>query len=360
MGKTKAHRGGHTGDTQAALKSGIKEPPLTPTELAGDLWWAAVGAELEIQRDYLDMQDVGEENGLSHCGYLVLRKGEVVRVLYRGSAKTDDAGWLYAEVQKSLPAANVGRRGWLPAAVAEPPLRSSAKATPPQQQQAVRSTTGSGGDASKTVTSRSPLEGRGGPVLAKQGAAMPQEQSAGYVASSSSSQPVAPVRPTQGRASAKAKVSASSGRRGEAFPALPTDAFPVLPGHSGKAPVWYEEEAEEEPAPPPPPARSKAPVQPRDVEGTIARHRAVASAAAAKADAKGKAKAKAAIQRGSLKAKTTEDTCPICVEKYSAQRRHSQTSCCGVDLCAVCAEKSLRSKRCYFCREDADEFPAMV
>eukprot|EP00971_Amphidinium_carterae_P347231 6489128-Amphidinium_carterae.1 len=72
-------------------------------------------------------QAVGQGGGMDHCGYLVLRKGEVAKILYVGSEKTADADWLFAEVEPSRPwtpklfeklrARKPGRRGWCPAGV---------------------------------------------------------------------------------------------------------------------------------------------------------------------------------------------------------------------------------------------------
>eukprot|EP00929_Paragymnodinium_shiwhaense_P109980 TRINITY_DN76636_c0_g1_i1.p1 TRINITY_DN76636_c0_g1~~TRINITY_DN76636_c0_g1_i1.p1 ORF type:complete len:285 (+),score=76.54 TRINITY_DN76636_c0_g1_i1:74-856(+) len=74
-----------------------------------------VGAEMQIANDYLDMQKVPDAEGLLNSGYLVLRRGEVVHVLYVGTAAAGDAGWVYGEVVRSLdPSRPASQRGWLP------------------------------------------------------------------------------------------------------------------------------------------------------------------------------------------------------------------------------------------------------
>merc|ERR1719367_1988954 len=104
MGKEKQRRAG------VATKSGVEA--VAPQRTA-----MGVGMEVLVTADYLDMEKVPEDNGLAHCGYLVLRTGEKLRILYTGSAETGDGGWLYGEVILSLQAEPVGRRGWLPSKV---------------------------------------------------------------------------------------------------------------------------------------------------------------------------------------------------------------------------------------------------
>jgi len=87
--------------------------------------WATVGADLVVRTNYFDMRDAPDDDGLTNCGYLVLRKGELVRIYYVGSTKTGDAGWLYGEVLKSAKPEAVGKRGWLPAAPVTPPVKSA-------------------------------------------------------------------------------------------------------------------------------------------------------------------------------------------------------------------------------------------
>lgn len=356
MGKAKHHRasaGGQQANLQTDIKAVVQAPkPAEKNGASGaadtDERRPAVGAEIELKRDYLDMQDVGEENGLAHCGYLVLRKTEVVKLLYVGSAQTEDADWIYGEVLQSLPPEPAGRRGWFAACALEAPPRPVAKVAadkPPDKPQSV-----SDPDDSWRTAGRSSGRGPGAP---KSGApSRPQPSVAvGYRASA----PSATAAPAARAARAKAVEPTRTPSRG--FPLA--EAFPALPGHSGDVPSWQRELDEEPEAPEPTPApRAASPPRPRDVEATIARHRALAAAAAAKAQAKAptpSTKGKSAKKGGSR----GDTSCPICMESISAQRRNVKTSCCGVSLCATCGEKSLRSKRCYFCREEADEFPSL-
>jgi len=93
--------------------------------------WATVGADLVVRTNYFDMRDAPDDGGLTNCGYLVLRKGELVRIYYVGSSKTRDAGWLYGEVLKSAKPEAVGKRGWLPAAPVTPPVKSASSSLGP-------------------------------------------------------------------------------------------------------------------------------------------------------------------------------------------------------------------------------------
>lgn len=54
-----------------------------------------------------------------------------------------------------------------------------------------------------------------------------------------------------------------------------------------------------------------------------------------------------------------EVTCPICIENYTKVRFKTYRPCCKVELCTQCDHKSLHSGKCYFCREDAGEFPEL-
>jgi len=84
--------------------------------------WCKVGDDLLVVADYLDMKDVPVGDGMENSGYLVLHRGESVRVLYIGTASASDAGWLYGEVTRNrLPGrAMEGRRGWLPEVCLKP------------------------------------------------------------------------------------------------------------------------------------------------------------------------------------------------------------------------------------------------
>ena len=102
MGRAKRQGASNPSSCQSSLKHDIKQV-ATATDTVADeqLSWAVVGAELEVRADYLDMKDAPEQGGLAHSGYLVLRRGEVVRIYYVGSEKTGDADWLYGEVQQA-------------------------------------------------------------------------------------------------------------------------------------------------------------------------------------------------------------------------------------------------------------------
>lgn len=92
-----------------------KQTSASPPAVEWPPAWATVGETFEVAADYLEMKDVKDESGLRHCGYLVLRRSETVRILYIGSEQTGDVGWLYGEVGRSKPPEPAGRRGWLPA-----------------------------------------------------------------------------------------------------------------------------------------------------------------------------------------------------------------------------------------------------
>lgn len=94
----------------------------------------AVGAELEVKADYLDMQDVPDCGELSNSGYLVVRRGELVQILYVGSDLTDDPGWVYSEVLRRVTNAPVGTRGWMPMSALTASPRTPAAPPPPPPQ----------------------------------------------------------------------------------------------------------------------------------------------------------------------------------------------------------------------------------
>jgi hypothetical protein len=344
MGKAKQKNKYVISDDEAEVVQPIKQATIANNIVDEAV---KVGADLFVHTNYLDMKDIPEENGLPHAGYLVLRKSEVVRILYLGSEKTGDEDWLYGEVLKSMPPEIVGRRGWLPSAVVAPKpvveilhMKTNGDSkpsgdTPSRSSRAGYGSTGPGPPLQipqkKAQKTRPGMEDRTAPLAAA----------------------------TLADALVVARSGAAPGIRkgGKNARQSPTqESFPALPGHSGNSPCHADEDEEEEPAARPRQRQTTSSEQPpkRDVEGTIARHRALAEAAAAKAQAKaasGKAKG--------TKSKAEAD-CPICMEPYSSQRRRAQLPCCGVEMCVQCSERSLRSKRCYFCREEADEFPHLI
>jgi len=269
----------------------------------------SLGAEMEAFSDYLEMEGVPSADGLEHCGYLVVRRGEVVRVLYIGSAATGDVGWLYGEVTCSVAGA-AGRRGWLPASCLEQPASPQTNSTP---------------------TAAVLSEGTG------QGPGPPSGQSSATAATAAKTGPRPNTAKKAGGTSGKAH--ATSG--GES-------AFPPLPGggptgHSGRggeqsrSELSAPNEIQSRRVPGPPASRP-------DAAKTIARLRATAAQAAATAAAQRKSKAA---------------SCPICMETYNTRRARTFRPCCAVELCVVCDHKSLRSGRCYFCREGSEEFPSL-
>jgi len=243
----------------------------------------SVGAELKVQSDYLDMRNAPEDAGLPHCGYLVLRRGETVRVLYRGSPQTADVGWLYGEVLRALPPSTVGARGWFPAAALQPSVKPSRGEASAQGTRNSKSATGSHGERAVASTKEEafPALGSGTARLRHWGA----ERSA-----------------TVASVAAVADDDPGSGEPGEATP-------------------------------------------PRDVPSAIERHQALA--------------AKAAAAAAAASTKGFQESCRICMEPYRSQRCKTQRPCCGVELCAKCDQKSLRSGRCYYCREESGDFPAL-
>lgn len=80
----------------------------------------ARGQSLVLRRDFLDYEHDPEEDGHPNAGFLVARTGETVRVLHIGAEGSDNAGWLYAEVEQEQGRVSkpVHRSGWLPFEVA--------------------------------------------------------------------------------------------------------------------------------------------------------------------------------------------------------------------------------------------------
>lgn len=288
MGRAKQQQQHRTTDmTQGPAETAIVGVATAADREAETPPQLAVGAECPVYDDFLDMEVVPTEDGLAHAGYLVLVRGEIVRLLYVGSTQTGDAGWIYAEVLRTLRPEPVGRRGWLPrkslerpAPVAPPPPTRTAAAAPP-----------------KTTRQRSNLQVGIG------------------------------VRPNTAR-----------GGSGHAIP-VNNEAFPALVAQPVPQPQ----------PPPPPPDKPKPRLSPQDIAKAIERQRAAAAAAVAK-DRLGAARGTGAAE------------CPICAGQYSsmAGRRRMRRPCCGSELCALCDHKSLRSGKCYFCREASEEFPSLV
>lgn len=300
MGKAKQRRAG-----AAEQSSPESEVMVAPRKHAADApvvqGSLSVGGEAEVTSHYLDMERVADDDGLPHAGYLVLQRGEKLRILYIGSVDTGDQGWIFAEVLLSLCAEPVGRRGWLPAEKVQPlpalpqPSRSVVEPQPRECHAAAasRSNLGQGGHS----TAKAPN------VVARSGKPHPCGQ------------------PGSNEMEFPALSPCGKKRFEQSF-------GPEATSPSGK-----------------PALISKAPA-PEEAAALIARQRAAAAKAAASAVAKGD-------PRG-------EQSCPICMEKYAvAGHRRTNRPCCGVELCLKCDHKSLRSKRCYFCREDSDDFPSL-
>lgn len=335
-----------TATPQGSLKADIKQaaapavvseqatsaPPVSTPD------WAAIGADVEVHRNYLDMKDAPDENGLPHCGYLVLRKGEVVRIYYVGCVQTGDAGWIYGEVLKTIAPELVGRRGWLPVThVAPKTVQSpagSAAAAPPARNNA-RASTG----RPPTVAPPEPQ-----PPAQQPKASVPSPASKAPAAAQARRVPAAKVGGATGATDSGA--GPSRGTQSRAAPAAPAarlneQMFPSLgpeQARSGQAAprVWGLT------VPEPPPEPEPGPQDRKVVAATIKRHRQLASKAAAEAK-------KNPDKKGTK--------CPICMETYDKRRFQTNRPCCNVELCAQCDHKSLRSGKCYFCREEAGDFP---
>lgn len=279
-----------------------------------------VGAEVEVTSDYLEMEGAPEDDGLEHCGYLVLHRGEKLRILYIGSSETGDEGWLYGEVVRTFRAEPVGRRGWLPVRIIEPTAASF---------HARDASTPTAGSAGPRQTFHAPPESPTSPQPQK---CRTQVSTRGMSALGASARPPGTNKPRSGAATSD-----------EAFPPLLPDCHSAWGGPS-RSDQHPQEESKQE-------VLGGRPTQGLGTQreaaaSAIARQRAVAAKAAAVAATKGST--------------SSEPRCPICMETYTAAGRRCTTRpCCGTELCVQCDHKSLRSKRCYFCREDGDDFPAL-
>lgn len=297
--------GGHGKRRAAAAAASAVADPKAATgselRLNGEAA-VAVGAGAKVVRDYLDMEKVPRDdaNDLEHGGYLVLQRGEIVRVLYVGGEPTGDTGWLYGEVLRSLRAEPVGRRGWFPDTCVRAPGTQVAPAGPAKEL----------------------------PKLPKSPERM------------QSSPPCRQGPPRAGTATKAAALSQDDfpllvgQREGDGRASAASPHF--SPGGDSIAPAELERDA-------------RAPTAAKAAEA-IARQRAKAAEAAAAAAGNGRA--------GSV-----GDRCPICMESYigpGGRRKSTRRPCCGTELCLQCDHKSLRSGRCYFCREGVDEFPSLA
>lgn len=307
MGKSKSAK-----SAAAAVVVAVPEVKVAECEAV-----LQVGASLPVTSDYKDMEAEPEVDGLPHRGYLVLRKGEVVKVLYAGSQQAGDPGWIFGEVLRALAPEPVGRRGWLPATALQPassggggspgPPKDSPPPPPPPPQPAPPS------PAAQTHTAA--------PVQAAWRSERPLPQAAG-----------------------------PKSQQADAFPAV-GGAFPALgcSGGPGKEPMrprgaWSRSAPVEEPP-------EKVPT-PEDRAKALAAHNAALARAAAKLASKPSVVGSAA-------------SCPICATVYVAEKagppgqRCVKRLCCGAQLCAACDSKSLKTRQCFFCREESDEFPSL-
>jgi len=73
-----------------------------------------VGQTLLALQDYLEYQDDPENDGQPNNGFLVLFAGEAVNVLHVGKPRSEEAGWLYAEVAVAFNDKETSRKGWVP------------------------------------------------------------------------------------------------------------------------------------------------------------------------------------------------------------------------------------------------------
>lgn len=293
-----------------------------------------LGGEVDVISDYLDMEATPSDGGLAHCGYLVLHCGERLRVLYKGSVEKGDEGWLYGEVTRSLGNEPLGRRGWFPAHV----VRVAAEAAPVA--------TG----VAPTVASTRPAASAG--TAPESSPQLQQQQQHKPRLKIAKPQVVPGSTAKNARPPGGVKKLPVSPVLSEAFPPLAQDRQGAWGGNPEQS-VWQTpgsgqggnllEVSGHNPMEELEPPR----VQRKPASEIIAEHRAAAA----------KAAAAAASQGGNV---SSEEQCPICMEPYMATgRRRTATPCCGTELCVQCDHKSLRSKRCYFCREDGDDFPAL-
>jgi len=305
----------------------------------------AVGAELPVLQDYLDMEAVPpSDEGMPHAGYLVLRRGEVIRLLYIGSAEKGDAGWLYAEVLRTASRVEpVGRRGWMPTKSLEPPtvVPTPAPTLEALQRDQLKAEPRGSGGPPKAPTSptaglnaASRMRGLGKPTRSPPEPPPPEPPGERRLGG--------PGSPTSGsgggthlRHTQRQQQGAGGGypRSQEAFPALAGGRQPPSP------PAWL-------------PETPQKPAVPRTMT-TAEKKKEIERQRAAAAEAAAAAKASQTFAQG--------QTCPICAETYNSAsgRRPLRRPCCHLELCAQCDHRSLRSGKCYFCRDPVDEFPSL-
>eukprot|EP00927_Polykrikos_kofoidii_P022416 TRINITY_DN20924_c0_g1_i1.p1 TRINITY_DN20924_c0_g1~~TRINITY_DN20924_c0_g1_i1.p1 ORF type:complete len:352 (-),score=76.49 TRINITY_DN20924_c0_g1_i1:147-1202(-) len=306
----------------AAVASASNSPGgvAVATEKAATI---SVGASLEVTRDYVDMEKVPTVGDLTNCGYLVLRCGDEVRVLYLGSERTEDTGWAYGEILRRGSAGKsgsskanrdeVGVRGWFPTTSVEPKVADTAE----------NKSTASAGTSTLSAPTAAP--------------------------------PAAKTKASAGSAKASKRLVAPAATvAAEAFPPLAGNACIGSNEASTAEPkrwvrgnaAWGANAADGEDGSGSPERKQEpAPRSPADVAAAIAAHRAAAAKALAMINAKDKGAPR----------------CPICSEPYSTtgRRRLAVRPCCGAELCAHCDHKNLRSSNCYFCRKEGDDFPAL-
>lgn len=286
-----AQRQPNKGQQRAVANGAIQNPSSKEDQHTERKIVPLAGQELQIMDDWLDMEHVPEENGLAHAGYIVVLRGEAVRILYVGSVKNDDPGWLYVEVVKTLHEEPSGRRGWLPQRVVE--------GEPKRQAVPARTTE------------------------------------------------TTPARPTASR-SASTETTASDGQppNAEAFPALRSNRQ----GSRLSRSTWWEQKrwGQADTGRPPDPVS----LDNVDQEQVSAEDRS-------KAIERQRAAAKAAAQFGGTSQEKSR--CPICADVYEdiPGKRRTRRPCCSSEICAKCDHKSLRSGKCYFCREGCGEFPSL-
>jgi len=265
---------------------------------------------------------------MDHCGYLVLHKGETARILYVGSHETADADWFFAEVDHALPPAKSGRRGWCPAGVlTKKPQAAKGPPPPPPPPPA-----------------QEPQRGAGGATASSSKA--PRPAAAPAASGGNSSVPSSTSRPPGSNAGGGSMVTGQSKALvDKVFPALPVKQGTKQPAGGGGPAVpasqWHRgaggggaEGSQEQP--------EQAPRR-QDAASLVASQRAAAAKAAAEAET----------------ATASRPHCQICMEEYSNRRRRTERPCCKVELCVQCDHKSLRSGKCYFCREESEQFPAL-
>lgn len=318
MGKTKQRTITEVVAGAAPLKvTDVKELAVSRENIA-----IAVGAELPVIQDYLDMEQapMDKDRGIAHAGYLVVVKGEVVRALYVGSENAGDAGWMFAEVLRTLRPEPVGRRGWLPERAVV------AKAGPQVQAPSTRA-------AAVAVQGRAQPQ-RPGPPADPVAGPKPQPQQG-------------PSPRSQGAPLGAALARARGPRTGVSVPLASDEAFPSLVAGRGSvsssasAPKsWGRGPAGENATPE---LDEPAKVTAEERLKAIQRHHEAAKKAAS-------GKLVAAVER-----------CPICADAYAQApgKRRTRRPCCASELCSMCDHKCLRSGKCFFCREVSEEFPSL-